>query len=392
MATYKECLFVLFATVATGLLFAESAQQKNADMTYADKLRGIYDLVKPMVRVEGQVVDEKGQPVEGAEVVLSWEHATLLIGKTDYARKALAHTDDSGWWRLELEKPLSAYIRIIKKEGYEYSGENNSKTYSRDLVYEPLPNGVPFVSVLRKRGEPTFLLLSKSRHGAEEPLFQVDDGKDACAPVDILAWMGKVGGSAQYVDLMASASFNDDTRNWHLTFSVSNNVDGLFVCDRLLYEAPATGYVQNASMPLAAREGKAYLYLRSRDPTIFSRISLTYWHAVAPKTGRGRIRVSYDVCVNPYGERNLEYDERADSLFGLADRLTAEAKSALSSGRHAEKPDMDKRLSERREQLENDKEADKKKYERLKVIRDANDQRHREWVEQQKKQKEGKAE
>lgn len=358
-------------------------------MTYTDKLRGIYDLVKPIVRVEGQVVDERGQPLDGAEVVLYWEKATYLLGKRDYELKETMRTDQNGRWSKALEKPLRALVDAVQKDGYEYSREANEKTDSLNLADPSASEKMPIISVLRKRGEPTFLLLSKSRHRAEEPLFQINDGKSASAPVNILEWLGKNSVKVPYVDLQADASFNSAAGRWCLTFCATNGTDGVVSGNWLLYEAPSTGYAPQVSMTLEAREGKAYLYLRSRRPAVYSRIALTYWHEDAP-TGRERIRVSYNVCVNPYGERNLEYDDRAESVRGLADGLENEAKAAILSGKYPPKPDISKRVKETSEQLQKERECRARFYNspEFKKQRDENDRKNKEMLEKRKRQQE----
>jgi hypothetical protein len=51
------------------------------------------------------------------------------------------------------------------------------------------------------------------------------------------------------------------------------------------------------------------------------------------------LRVSCSAWTNPYGDRSLEFDERADGA-DIAGGLAAAAKAALASGKYPERPDV----------------------------------------------------
>ena len=81
--------------------------------------------------------------------------------------------------------------------------------------------------------------------------------------------------------------------------------------------------------------------------------------------------------MNPYGDRSLEFDERSDSVHGLAASLRAEALKAWAVGGYPErKEDMGRLADETRERLM--REAEER------------NQRQREWQAEQEKLKEAK--
>ncbi|MDR2849561.1 MAG: hypothetical protein LBW77_03345, partial [Verrucomicrobiota bacterium] len=157
-------------------------------------------------------------------------------------------------------------------------------------------------------------------------------------------------------DLLIDAAFDADQTCWNITYSITNGPGGIVLSDKMLYEAPEIGYVRSVSVTVTnVYDWPRYLYVNSRTPTVYSRV--LFFHNVRIEETPS-LRLSCKVWTNPYGERNLEQDERSDSVFGLLGGLESEAKAALASGKYPEKPDMDKRVKEAQAQVK--KETDER--------------------------------
>jgi hypothetical protein len=181
----------------------------------------------------------------------------------------------------------------------------------------------------------------------------------------------------EYTDIIVDGEYDENAKTWTVTLCATNGTDGMILDNRLLHEAPADGYVKQCAIRVTnLYDQTKYIYLRSRQPTVYSRIELTY--NLCYDLGKpDYLRVLYDFCMNPYGERNFEFDERSDSAFGLAPSLRKEALEAFSAGRYPEKPkDMEKLAEETRERVAREMEE--------------GNRRQREWQEQQRKLKEAK--
>ena len=75
---------------------------------------------------------------------------------------------------------------------------------------------------------------------------------------------------------------------------------------------------------------RRYLYVRSRDPAIYSRVLFEHDASIGTNPS---LRVSCKAWVNPYGERSLEADTRVtENHWRTRKELTAEAVQAIRSG------------------------------------------------------------
>ena len=228
----------------------------------------------------------------------------------------------------------------VKKPGYEYTTRYNRESSVRNLVEQKTTQDAPVVTVLRKKGEATFLIYTDGYQ-----LIRVFSPQCQTNYLDLLEKKGgkKVAGSS--VDLQVVAYYGVTTGKWTVTYSATNGTDGLIVGPDLLYEAPSEGYQKE--VVLTGPSWPQYLYLRSRSPAIYTRFDLEHSTWKASKTNEG-FRISYEAWINPYGERNLEYDSDLKQEWRLVHRLEAEAKAAHGQGKRPEKPNLPKLLKEAR--------------------------------------------
>ncbi len=122
----------------------------------------------------------------------------------------------------------------------------------------------------------------------------------------------------------------------------------------MLYEAPATGYVQQASVLVTERYQKCYLYLRSRTPAVYTRILFEQDPLHDSHDGES-LRLFYKEWINPYGERNLEYETGMDAQYLLRKQMEREIKTDFRQNKRPEKPDLPKRIREFNEKLQKEK-------------------------------------
>ena len=144
------------------------------------------------------------------------------------------------------------------------------------------------------------------------------------------------------VDLLMTATQNTNAGAWTVTFSSSNTNAGIIATDQLLYEAPESGYQPTFTLTLTNnfRDGRALrFYLKSREPAIYTRIDLKYFH-VAPD----EFRVEGETWMNPYGDRDMEM--ATDLPSELYVRLGNEATEAFWFGKRPVRPDLPKLIKE----------------------------------------------
>ena len=373
-------LFLLGTVAVTPFhLHAENENGPLATPSYADKFRSMYDRVPHSRAFYGRVVDQAGEGLEGAAVEIRWESAEWMLNRTQATEKTVVKTDIRGDWHAVLKRPVGASVGNVEKEGYAYTYNKGSD--SRDLINFPTTKANPVVSVLRKKEPLTFLIISPSPNSGGSPdlLFRSESMNSVSRPLDLIAW--KPGSewresATTNADLRIDAVFNEERECWNFTYSITNGSGGIVLSDEMLYRAPADEYAPSVSVPISVKdrycELQKYLYVRSRTPEIYSRILIKHSAYVGESPS---LRVFCMVWTNPYGERNLEYDERVDSAFRLADTLRKEALEAWAAGRYPEKKeDMGRLAEETRERV-------------MREIEEGN-RRQKEWQERQRKLKE----
>jgi hypothetical protein len=343
-----------------------------------------FDLL-PSTTIYGKVVDQQGNPIPDADVFISWENATWLIGKSDAVRKDWVKTDANGQFTFVCAKPFRAYAGA-QKDGYEQVAPVYA---TRDLIRDQITSKEnPAVILLRKRGELSFLL-SRST-GARGRWFWVKATNSVTSTFDILAPIGeKPPPNVWYSDLKLDGVLDATGGCWTATLSATNGTDCLFLSDEILYEAPTNGYVRQVELPaivVGVQEQRKYIYLKSRTPAIYSRIMIESKAWNDKHTGQN-LRFWHDEWINPYGSRTFEYDGKPASVPTLTRILTEEAKAAIRAGKHPEYPDIPRRVKEQEEK----EAAEKEKYaEFRRLTREANERRQKEGEERKKREAENK--
>ena len=346
MNTFNPTVLVFAVLMATlGLAGAANDTNDTVDVqARRAKFKQMFDDLQPVV-IYGKVVDLAGAPVPGAEVKLSWQQATILLGKPDSGRFDFVTTGTDGRWTFTVEKPHRAFVADVRKSGYDYGSVRNAS--ARDLIYEPTTHDNPVVTALRKKGETTFLL---RREGYQ--LIRVFSPHSQTNSLDLLAEKGDKSGAGSYADLQAAVNYGGTTGKWTVIYSATNGTDGIVIGNDLLYESPQEGYQKE--VVLTGPPWPRYMYLRSRSPAIYSRIDLEHSIWKETETNQG-FRISYKASINPYGSRNLEYDADLAAQWQLRKQLEREAKADLLQNKRPVKPDLSKLIKEAKEKAEKDK-------------------------------------
>lgn len=312
---------------------SESILQKQIESqrTKQEGYRKLHDRLAEL-EITGRVVDQYGDPVVGAKVTIWWKNADELLGKMPKKCEETVKTDSQGRFRLLCDKPVDARAEA-EKEGYaQLSGT------ARNLVrvYNQMPEVFPAVITLRKRGEPTFLL----RAGVDTPVWVwMYTNTTPKAAMDLLLWAGNGEKPAiRYEDLRADIKYDWSERAWVVTYSAAR-ADGILCSDLCHYEAPESGYTNTVTLtiPEDCDSLKKYFYLRSRTPQIYSRTQFNHRASHFPGESPLLRICPVDMCVNPYGERNLEYDDRFEESWRVRAELSKEAIRAISQGRFPDK-------------------------------------------------------
>lgn len=289
------------------------------------------------VHIYGKVVDLDGTPIADVDVTLGWADVRSVRGEKGYSGQKHLMTDALGLWNFTIEKPMNASIQAVTKDGYEYIVSEES---GRDLIQSiRTTQGTPVVSVLRKRGETTFLLQRE-----EYQLIRVFSPNSQENSLDLLKEKGDNSKAGNYDDLRVAVEYEPTTRKWAVTYSVATNgTDGIIASNNVLFEAPLDDYQKQ--IVLSGPPWPRHLYMRSRTPAIYSRLDLDHSSWVASETNTG-FRISYKAWINPYGNRNLEYEPELEKEWRLYDQLEDDAKTLIRGNKRPTKPDLPKLIKE----------------------------------------------
>jgi len=353
MHTLKPTILVLAALMATvGICGATGGTNAAPDAkARRAKFQEMFDRLQP-AHIYGKVVDQEGHPIAGADVKIDWETAALMIGKQDFGQTTWVKSDDKGLWEFKIEKPFRAFVAEVKRAGFEYTTRYNQESSVRNLVEQRTTPDAPVVTVLRKKGETTFLIVIPSGNRIGDQLIRVFSPESQTNTLDLLAEKGEKSKAVGYADLEAAVNFDAPTGAWTVTYSATNGTDGIIIGDNLLYEAPQDGYQKE--IVLHGPPWPRYLYLRSRTPAIYSRLDLEHstWKESETKQG---FRISYKAWINPYGSRNLEYESDLAAQWQLRKQLEREAKADLLQNKRPSKPDLPKLVKEAKEKADKGK-------------------------------------
>lgn len=249
----------------------------------------------------GKVVDQNGDPVEGADVD---------YGVFDIRKHTI--TDKNGLFKINEKGIRSLDILIRGKEGYDakstlpkvyYYEKDGSYKYENELSRTPDPT-TPEIFKLRKKGEPTMLLTSG---GTSNMSF--DKEKESSFSIDVLSPAGyncspfdSSGKATKRVDLLVSSEYMDGAFIIKIK-AIGEKGAGLILSEEKLYDAPDDRYNAEYELKAAKQYGAydpLYLYCRTGEPLVYSMLKLEIYPS------EQSVKVKFYSYCNPYGERNFE--------------------------------------------------------------------------------------
>ncbi|MDI6809905.1 MAG: hypothetical protein QME66_13205 [Candidatus Eisenbacteria bacterium] len=350
------------------LLVSVSAMADNNDLSPMERegaekkmslMKAIVQKRDVAITFYGKVVDQNNAPVVGANAEIHIQHFSPKESEFFGQIKTITvQTDNTGVFSVEKETGSSLYIQGISKAGHDgalLTDQNRSFQYFEEPGHpKPFVAGKksPVVFRMRKQGDTTFLMntvdwscqVSANESGQTK-------GYDLirATPVRDIAQL-VLNDEPLVCDFKMKAVFNTNDTTWAVVLSPGNTNGGIIVSEQLLYEAPDTGYqpeyvfTPQDQKPLKTK----YVYLRSRDPAIYSRLEVEYC-TVAKRF----IRLRGRSVTNPYGDRNFE--QAGDLPYEATKQLADEAKASFRQNKRPSKPDLPKLVKEAKDKAEKDK-------------------------------------
>lgn len=356
--TFALGMWVIGYAVLTSLAVAE--EQFGAEARIK-KMQEEWSVSAGEIVFYGKVVDQYNQPVAGVTISVN---TPIPVGYMQARpRRCQVQSDNEG--RFEVTKRsfgLNAlkgsflFIDSIEKNGYEYirgTDPNLGFSYRHGYTDKHLPDSKnPIVFHIRKK-EAVPIFLIEERY-LELRVDAGDSGKslgyDFIQRARIKDVQHTRSDANLICDLQLKATFNASSVTWIVTLFTGNTNGGIITSEQLLYEAPQDGYrLEYIFTPEDHKTPtKRYIYLRSRNPAIYSRIEIQYINA-----NKEFFRLSGKSATNPYGDRNFE--QVTDLPWEVAKQLTDEVRTAFRQNKRPEKPDLPKLLKEAKEKAEKEK-------------------------------------
>ncbi|MBR6057262.1 MAG: hypothetical protein IKP58_03730, partial [Victivallales bacterium] len=234
-------------------------------------------------------------------------------------------TQADGRFEIHRGKGLMLDIEDISLKGYEYHEYQNETRfdYQTDMTKRHVPDKAnPVVFRIRRKNPERVYLYQRSMRE-----LYLDNRKWKIAGYDLAQQThGRhnellSGRRPIFCDLEMSGEFDEEARQWTVTFTANGENAGLLpISEEKLYEAPSDGYRKSVTMHLSEKEnyvekhcknkdGYVYLYARLRDPGYYARLEIPYLYS-----GNGSSDNYHYVCfetrhvfINPYGTRCLEH-------------------------------------------------------------------------------------
>ena len=281
----------------------------------------------------GRVVDQFGVPVPDAKIEINVRVKTLIMWSKNNVKNHFFTTDSKGYFQINGIKGEYLNFRFIRCPGYREKIVNKKFRYTGANVYIPLKDH-PVVFTLSKITENATYLIKQGENRPFE--IKIASGEDSFYSFIDLSyiWRERIQEDFEQKyekdfvplpgrhDFKVNGVYDRDKSEWRVTFAAAGEEGGFILGDSFLDEAPAEGYQKEFTFtqPLKTREwdgeivpettdfvlkGK-YLYIRSRDPEIYTRMRFKDDYANAEFD---TFSIRTETATNPYGERNLEYDD-----------------------------------------------------------------------------------
>ena len=275
-------------------------QEKETELSSEEKIKKVLEKYIVSITFYGKVVDEKGNPVEGA---------TAFFSVNDLSENSATpfeiKSDDEGLFSLRNVKGGGTSVRVFKDGHYTSPTEYRYFDYNRESASHVPDANNPVIFQLRKKGEAAELV-----HREKLFTFTIDG---TVHYIDLLTGKKYVGGSSQgdfSVRIIRSQKSSNDRFDWEVVLEAVG--DGGFIesTEEFMLQAPEDGYQPvihigyNAPDANWRSEERRKFYLRSRAGKFYTRLETTI---IPEYNNKGAIDLNY--YLNPDKSRNLEYDK-----------------------------------------------------------------------------------
>ncbi len=256
------------------------------------------DKWKTPIRFYGKVVDENGQPVDGAEAHFSWTDLS-----PEGTSQAVAYSDTQGLFLLEGVRGYHMTVDILK-DSYYTSKEKNRTSFQYtkgDRFYHEPDSNNPVVFHLKKKGEAEPLIkrysqISLPRDGSAVSFDLVGGKQSQVGQLGLQAWCSEKDAEGRY--------------DWKLIIRVPDG--GITSAnEEFAFSAPESGYAPSLEINMPKNLGKDWkssveqqAYLVFGKPPRYARMNFRM-------SGIGE-NFYMDYWLNPSGSRNLEYDPQKE--------------------------------------------------------------------------------
>ncbi len=301
------------------------------------------------------VTDTEGNPLPGVTFTVFTDKVYCgLLGIVNKSKNYQFTTGKDGMWRGLPSRTLTAGIveNSLGKEGYDYrwwlNFELNHAPFDQSTVKKP------YVLRMRRILDEKSFLLDPLDFGEKLSSCKSDFGhsfksdKDVkTVPVDLFYGVMETPGSGggyehteRYDDFLYTPSYDEETGEWTVTFSVTNAGCGIIATTNRIFVAPADGYTNRVTVSRDTLYHPAFtLYLKTRQPMLYAMLPL---NLSGSRTVDGLAVGFRTALVNPYGGRELERDGRTGKFYN--DLREEALRALLVERKYPPRPDIDARM------------------------------------------------
>ena len=314
----------------------------NKEMMFMQKL---ISSLRPSRTLYGRVVDQYGNPVERADVTISYPVLSLNSTFGEDVKYNRTITDKKGNWKCRIPIHLSFFLTPkvyqIRKYGYKWDKlkdpncklsnvhayERNNRT-GLNSPFNRLVNVVQNLGEMSyiEEGDPARLKLGLHEGRAEGYMNLLHSGSSYSKndKEKLIYWeFGRDFDESALYDLYFHVKRNPEGRGWELEIIPSGKKGGIQKWDaERVSAAPEEGYCESFKTKLLDGEvRKVLLYARTRDFPLYSEIHLIVYasNPVNPAVNMNDsekdipkhwVNVQLgETLLNPFGKRWLSWDE-----------------------------------------------------------------------------------
>lgn len=259
----------------------------------------------------GKVIDEKNQPVAGAEIEYSWNGTIEKYGKDGVVHKTMT-SDASGSFHIHgIEGKVLTVL--VSKDGYYRRKSWNGGSFDYAGFWEPIfiepDRNKPVILQLVKRpvAEPTYRIGSRiflEPPALETHLDLLSPTAQSTAPADLHVRITRPPGASY-----------EKPFDWSVTIEGRNGAEIVETTDEFMLQAPADGYqpklVRDYKNPTGNARQKVRFYVRSKARKFYAAVDFEM-AAYRRMNGSEPASIVISATVNPNDSPNVEYDPEKD--------------------------------------------------------------------------------